>query len=143
MPPRPGDRRARYGPDHPDVATGLNNLAQLLEATNRLAEAEPLYPSCPGDRRAELWPRPPQRRQTSTTWRSCCRPPNRLAEAEPLIRRVVQILVRFQHQTGHVHPSSQAVLANYDGILRAMGKAPEQIEQLLHKLIVPPRTQGF
>jgi hypothetical protein len=31
-----------YGPDHPRVATRLNNLAQLLQATNRLAEAEPL-----------------------------------------------------------------------------------------------------
>ena len=27
---------------HPDVARDLNNLAQLLQATNRLAEAEPL-----------------------------------------------------------------------------------------------------
>ena len=31
-----------YGPDHPNVAIGLNNLAQLLQATNRLEEAEPL-----------------------------------------------------------------------------------------------------
>ena len=31
------------GPDHPDVATDLNNLAELLQATNRLGEAEPLY----------------------------------------------------------------------------------------------------
>ena len=31
-----------YGPDHPDVARDLNNLAQLLKATNRLSEAEPL-----------------------------------------------------------------------------------------------------
>ena len=30
------------GPDHPDVARDLNNLAQLLQATNRLSEAEPL-----------------------------------------------------------------------------------------------------
>ena len=31
-----------YGPDHPKVATALNNLALLLEATNRSGEAEPL-----------------------------------------------------------------------------------------------------
>ncbi len=31
-----------YGPDHPNVAIRLNNLAQLLADTNRLAEAEPL-----------------------------------------------------------------------------------------------------
>ena len=31
-----------YGPEHPDVARDLNNLAQLLKDTNRLGEAEPL-----------------------------------------------------------------------------------------------------
>ena len=31
-----------FGPDHPNVATDLNNLALLLQATNRLPEAEPL-----------------------------------------------------------------------------------------------------
>ena len=33
---------ASYGPDHPAVARDLNNLAGLLQDTNRLAEAEPL-----------------------------------------------------------------------------------------------------
>src|SRR5262245_37994418 len=31
-----------FGLEHPNVATDLNNLAQLLKATNRLGEAEPL-----------------------------------------------------------------------------------------------------
>ena len=34
---------ASYGQDHPEVAEAdLNNLAVLLQATNRLGEAEPL-----------------------------------------------------------------------------------------------------
>jgi hypothetical protein len=33
---------ASFGSEHPEVARDLNNLAQLLQATNRLAEAEPL-----------------------------------------------------------------------------------------------------
>ena len=33
---------ASYGNDHPAVARDLNNLANLLRDTNRLAEAEPL-----------------------------------------------------------------------------------------------------
>jgi tetratricopeptide (TPR) repeat protein len=33
----------RLGPHHPSVAISLNNLAQLLQTTNRLVEAEPLY----------------------------------------------------------------------------------------------------
>ena len=43
VPAGAGDLEASYGPDHPAVATALNNLAALLRATNRLAEAEPLY----------------------------------------------------------------------------------------------------
>ena len=31
---------ASFGKDHPNVARDLNNLAQLLKATNRLEEAE-------------------------------------------------------------------------------------------------------
>ena len=34
--------KARHGPDRPEYAAALNNVAQLLEDTNRLAEAEPL-----------------------------------------------------------------------------------------------------
>ena len=33
---------ASLGKDHPNVAIRLNNLAPLLQATNRLGEAEPL-----------------------------------------------------------------------------------------------------
>ncbi|HWF61426.1 MAG TPA: tetratricopeptide repeat protein [Nitrospira sp.] len=33
---------ASYGAEHPNVAIDLNNLARLLQATNRLGEAEPL-----------------------------------------------------------------------------------------------------
>ena len=33
---------ASFGPDHPKVARDLNNLASLLQATNRLIDAEPL-----------------------------------------------------------------------------------------------------
>ena len=31
-----------YGDQHPNVARDFNNLARLLQATNRLTEAEPL-----------------------------------------------------------------------------------------------------
>ncbi len=36
-------REKAYGPDHPDVATSLNNLAGLYRTQARYAEAEPLY----------------------------------------------------------------------------------------------------
>ncbi len=36
-------REKALGPDHPGVATDLNNLAGLFEAQGKYAEAEPLY----------------------------------------------------------------------------------------------------
>ena len=33
---------ASFGPDHPRVARDLDNLALMLQATNRFSEAEPL-----------------------------------------------------------------------------------------------------
>ena len=36
-------REKQLGPDHPDVATSLNNLADLYRSMGRYAEAEPLY----------------------------------------------------------------------------------------------------
>ncbi len=36
-------REKQLGPNHPDVAQSLNNLAELLRAQGNYAEAEPLY----------------------------------------------------------------------------------------------------
>ena len=49
-----------YGPDHPNVAIRLNNLAHLLQATNRLAEAEPLMRRALAIDEKSLRPRPSQ-----------------------------------------------------------------------------------
>ncbi len=35
--------KSALGPEHPDLATDLNNLATLYRATGRYAEAEPLF----------------------------------------------------------------------------------------------------
>ena len=76
---------AAYGATHPSVATDLNNLASLLQDTNRLEEAE------------------------------------------PLMRRMVSILKHFNDSTGHEHPHWRAALANYIGLLQAMGLSQEEI----------------
>ena len=52
---------------------------------------------------------------------------NRLGEAEPLVRRMVSILKHFNDSTGHQHPHWQTALANYSGLLQAMGLPPEDI----------------
>jgi hypothetical protein len=67
---------------------------------------------------------------------------NRLAETEPLYRGAVRILIGFQRRTGHEHPKFRVTLVNYVDLLEALGKTPEQIEQQLHELVRPPRSEG-
>jgi hypothetical protein len=45
-----------HGNGHPNVAFALNNLAQLLQASNRLPEAEPLMRRAVGIWTASLGP---------------------------------------------------------------------------------------
>ena len=52
-------RETKLGPDHPDVATTLNNLALLYKKTGRYAEAEPLYQAVPEDKGGETRAGPP------------------------------------------------------------------------------------
>ena len=64
------------GPDHPNVAIRLNNLAQLLKATNRLAEAEPLMRRALAIDEQSLGPDHPNVAiETSTIWRRSFKTP--------------------------------------------------------------------
>jgi hypothetical protein len=67
---------ASYGAEHPNVAIRLNNLAALLKATNRLAEAEPLMRRALAIDEASYGAEHPRVAiATSTTWPNCSRPP--------------------------------------------------------------------
>ena len=53
---------AAYGPDHPDVATGLNNLATILAGPGPAGRGPAAGRTGPGHHRGRLRPRPPRRR---------------------------------------------------------------------------------
>ena len=91
IPPGSGDRRSVVRSRPPRRCHDLNNLAVLLQATNRLAEAEPLIPPRSGDRRSVVRSRPPQRRHDLNNLAELLQATNRLAEAEPLYRRALAI----------------------------------------------------
>ena len=73
-----------YGPDHPDVAIRLNNLALLLQATNRLAEAEPLMRRALAIDEKSYGPDHPEVASDLNNLAELLQDTNRLAEAEPL-----------------------------------------------------------
>ena len=82
---------ASFGKDHPEVATCLNNLAALLQDTNRLAEAEPLMRRALAIDEASFGSHHPNVARDLNNLAQLLKATNRLAEAEPLIRRALVI----------------------------------------------------
>ena len=115
-----------YGPEHPNVAIRLNNLAQLLQATNRLSEAEPLMRQALAIDEQSYGPEHPNVARDLNNLALLLEATNRLSEAEPLSWRSVSIFLGFGKATGHEHPYMQAVLLNYIGILTQMGMSEQE-----------------
>ncbi|MCH8852647.1 MAG: tetratricopeptide repeat protein, partial [Planctomycetes bacterium] len=110
-----------YGAEHPNVAIRLNNLAQLLQATNRLAEAEPLM------RRAlaideQSYGAEHPRVATLNNLAQLLQATNRLEEAEPLMRRALAI---DEQSYGAEHPKVARDLNNLAQLLQATNRLAE------------------
>ncbi|MEK7288941.1 MAG: tetratricopeptide repeat protein, partial [Planctomycetota bacterium] len=123
-----------FGENHPNVARDLNNLAQLLQDTNRLAEAEPLMHRALKIDEQSFGENHPNVARDLNNLAQLLQATNRLAEAEPLSRRMVEIFLQFTSQTSHVHPHLHAATNNYAGLLQAMGRSVEDIREELEKL---------
>lgn len=127
------------GPDHPDVAISLNNLASLLLEINRLAEAEPLF------RRALLihdgtyGPDHPSVAIDLGNLAGLLADTSRPAEAEPLLRRALAILERAY---GPDHPDVATALNNLAQLFKGTGR-PAEAEPLLRRaLAIGERASG-
>ena len=126
---------ASYGEEHPKVARDLNNLARLLQATNRLGEAEPLMRRALVIDEASYGDEHPDVARDLNNLAGLLQATNRLGEAEPLMRRALAILHSFALRTGHKHPHMETVLSNYKGLLAEMGKDAREQQALVDSLI--------
>ncbi len=115
-------------------ARDLNNLAQLLQATNRLGEAEPLMRRALAIDEASYGPDHPDVAIDLNNLAQLLRATNRLGEAEPLMRRALGIFLAFQRDTGHVHPHRDAVISNYTILLGELGNDEVEIADVLQSL---------
>ena len=77
-------REKALGPEHPDVATSLNNLAELYEAQGQYARAEPLYQRALAIAEKALGPEHPN----MATFRENYAASLRAAEPTPFRRRL-------------------------------------------------------
>jgi tetratricopeptide (TPR) repeat protein len=131
-----------YGPDHPTVAIDLNNLAELLRATDRQAEAELLYRRALAIDERSYGPDHPDVAESLNNLAGLLGETNRPDEAESLSRRAARILIEFRRRTGYEPPNFRRFLGHYRGLLKALGKTPEQIEQQVHELVESPGPEA-
>ena len=116
------------GPEHPDVALGLNNLALLYYGQGRYAEAEPLYKRALEILEKVLGPDHPDVARGLNNLALLYDSQGRYAEAEPLYRRALGIK---EKAFGPDHPDVAASLHNLATLYYYQGRHAEA--EPLHK----------
>jgi tetratricopeptide (TPR) repeat protein len=130
---------ARYGPDHPQVASAVNNLGTLLQATNHPSEAEALMRRVvrilelgPGGERPDL-------AAALSNLASLLQATNRREEAEPLMRRALSI---DEACHGPNHPDVATDLNNLALLLQATNRRKEAEPLMQHALLIDEARYG-
>ena len=131
--PRPGVAfdEASFGRQHPAVARDLNNLGQLLQATNRLGEAEPLIRRALEIDEASFGRQHPAVARDLNNLGQLLQATNRLGEAEPLMRRALEI---DEASFGGQHPAVAIRLNNLAALLQATNRLGE-VEPLMRRAL--------
>ncbi len=119
--------------DPATLAATLNNLALLLKATHRLAEAEPLVRRALAIDEHSFGPDHPNVATDLNNLALLLQDTHRLAEAEPLMQRALGILLNSTRCMRYEHPHLRTVIENYTHILKALGQSEEDIEIELRK----------
>jgi tetratricopeptide (TPR) repeat protein len=104
------------------VAIRLNNLALLLQDTNRLSEAEPLLRRALAIDEASYGPGYPAVARDLNNLASLLQNTNRLTEAEPLLRRALAI---DEASYGPDHPRVVTYLNNLASLLQDTSRVSE------------------
>jgi len=110
------------GPEHPAVATGLNNLAGVLYKQGMYAEAEPLQRRALAIREKSYGPAHPDVAECLNNLAAAVYAEGRYAEAEPLYRRSLSIVSAIR---GPDHPDTAFPLDNLAVTLQGLGRYAE------------------
>ncbi len=113
---------ASLGPDHPDVAIRLNNLAELLRVTNRLSEAEPMLRRVVEIFEKSLGKNHPNVAAALNNLAQLLKSTDRLSEAEPMYRRALEIR---EKALGPDHPDFATSLNDLANLLKDTNQLSE------------------
>ncbi len=109
---------AVLGPEHQDVAAYLNNLAQLLQNTNRSGEAEPMFRRALEIEKAAYGTESSEVATGLNNLAELLRETERFDEAEPMYRRALKI---GETNLGKEHPKVAIYLNNLALLLKQNG----------------------
>ena len=129
----------RFVDSEGNTATILNNLAQLLQATNRLAEAEPLMRRALAIDEKSLGPEHPDVARDLNNLAQLLQATNRLAEAEPLMRRALAI---DEKSYGPEHPDVARDLNNLAVLLQDTNRLEEAEPLMKRALAIDEKSYG-
>ncbi len=130
---------ASFGNEHPNVARDLNNLAQLLQATNHLSEAEPLMSRALAIDEASFGSEHPSVAISLNNLAQLLKATNRLSEAEPLLRRALAI---DEASFGNEHPDVAIDLNNLAQLLQATNRLSEAEPLMRQAVAIFERSLG-
>ena len=130
---------ATFGPEHPDVATSLNNLAELYRTQGRYAEAEPLYKRSLAIWEKALVPVHPDVASSLNNLAELYNAQGRYAEAEPLYKRSLAI---FEKALGPEHSDVTTSLNNLALLYRTQGRYAEAEPLYKRSLAIDEKALG-
>jgi tetratricopeptide (TPR) repeat protein len=129
----------RLNSDQDKISSTLNNLAQLLKATNRLTEAEPMMRRALQIDEASLGPQHPNVAIRLNNLALLLKATNRLTEAEPLMRRALQI---DEASLGPQHPNVAIRLNNLALLLQDTNRLTEAEPMMRRALQIDEASLG-
>ena len=132
-------REEALGPDHPDTAHSLNNLAELLRAQGRPGRRSRCSAGRWRSARRRWAPTTPTRPRASTTWRSCSGPRAGTGRRSRCYRRALAIR---EAALGPDHPDTANSLNNLARLLQAQGRYGEAEPLLRRALAIFEATLG-
>ena len=128
-----------FGENHPNVAIDLNNLALLLQATNRLSEAEPLMRRALAIGEQSFGENHPDVAIRLNNLATLLQATNRLSEAEPLMRRALAI---DEQSFGEYHPRVAVQLNNLARLLQETNRLSEAEPLMRRALAIDEQSFG-
>jgi CHAT domain-containing protein/tetratricopeptide (TPR) repeat protein len=132
-------RETSLGPEHPDTASTLNNVAELYRAAGDFAKAEPLHKRSLAIREKVLGPEHPDTATSLNNLAILYRAMGDYARAESLYGRALGVCEKV---LGPEHPNTATSLNNLADLYRAMGEFAKAEPLYRRSLAIREKARG-